>query len=419
VASGGTAAYSYVISAGSLPSGLTLSAGGVLAGTPSVGGTFNFNVQVTDSSTGTGPYSVTVSYTLTINLATATLAFGAPPSVAYGAAPFAVKATSNSPAAITYTVSGPASIGATTGIVTLSGAGSVTVSASQPATSTYTSSSAQITFVAAKQASITTLTASSTNITPLQSVTLTATVTPAVLGTPTGNVSFLDGATLLGTTNLSGGVATYTASGLAPGITHSLSATYNGDINFNLSNATSPVNVTVAPLDFTMTITGPSSQTVVPGSSISYQVTVTPLYVNYAGTVNFAISGLPPGATATFSPANIAATGGPQTVTVTITTAPATAMRNTSPPPGRRLEPFALAFLLLFGAGALAKRRRAMRNLLYVGILCVGSAAAIFSLSGCGGHNGYFDQAPQNYSVTITATAGSLQHTATVTLNVQ
>ncbi|MGD0735468.1 MAG: Ig-like domain repeat protein [Terracidiphilus sp.] len=419
VASGGTPSYSYVVSAGSLPSGLTLSAGGVLSGTPAVGGTFNFTVQVTDSSTGTGPYSTTTSYTLTINLATTTLAFGAPPSVAYGAAPFAVKATSNSPAAITYTISGPASIGTTTGIVTLSGAGSVTVSASQPATATYTSSSAQTTFIAAKQNSITTLTASATNITPIQSVTLTATVTPAILGTPTGNVSFFDGTTLLGTTNLSGGVATFTASALAPGLTHTLSATYNGDVNFNLSNATSPVNVIVAPLDFTMTITGPSSQTVIPSSSISYQVTVTPLYGTYAGTVNFAISGLPPGATATFSPASIAANGGPQTVTVTITTAAATAMRNASPPLGRRLEPFALAFLLLFGAGALRKRRRALRNLLYVGILCVGSAAAIFSLSGCGGHNGYFDQAPQNYSVTITATAGSLQHTATVTLNVQ
>jgi nitrate/nitrite transporter NarK len=94
-------------------------------------------------------------------------------------------------------------------------------------------------------------------------------------------------------------------------------------------------------------------------------------------------------------------------------------MRNASPPHGRRLEPFALAILLLFGAGALRKRRRALRNLLYIGILCVGSAAAIFSLSGCTSHNGFFDQAPQNYSVTITANAGNLQHTDTVTLNVQ
>ncbi|MFF9652424.1 Ig-like domain-containing protein, partial [Streptomyces sp. NPDC014622] len=54
-----------------------------------------------------------------------------------------------------------------------------------------------------------------------------------------------DGATLLGTTSLSGGVATFTTSTLAIG-THSLTATYNGSGNFNTS--TSPVDTqTVTP----------------------------------------------------------------------------------------------------------------------------------------------------------------------------
>ena len=100
---------------------------------------------------------------------------------------------------------------------------------------------------------------------------------------------------------------------------------------------------------------------------------MTPDYGSYAGTVNFAVSGLPPGATVTFSPSSIAANGGPQTVTVTIHTAPATAMLHREPPPsgGRKLAPFALAFLLLFGAGSLRKRGRALRGLLCVLLLLV------------------------------------------------
>ncbi|MDV9203065.1 Ig-like domain-containing protein, partial [Streptomyces sp. Wh19] len=58
-------------------------------------------------------------------------------------------------------------------------------------------------------------------------------------GTPTGTVDFFDGATLLGTGTLSGGVATFTTSTLAIG-THPLTAVYNGDANF--AGSTSPVD---------------------------------------------------------------------------------------------------------------------------------------------------------------------------------
>jgi hypothetical protein len=47
--------------------------------------------------------------------------------------------------------------------------------------------------------------------------------------------------------------------------------------------------------------------------------------------------------------------------------------------------------------------------------------AATAGLSGCGGYNGngFFGQSPQNYTITITATSGSIQHSVSVMLNVQ
>src|SRR5256884_8289270 len=58
-------------------------------------------------------------------------------------------------------------------------------------------------------------------------VTFTASVTSPVTGTPTGTVTFQDGASALGTGTLSGGTATFTTSGLTAG-THSITAIYGG-----------------------------------------------------------------------------------------------------------------------------------------------------------------------------------------------
>ncbi|PLP99496.1 autotransporter domain-containing protein [Cupriavidus pauculus] len=71
-ASGGTGPYTYTMQSGALPAGLTLSSGGVLSGTPTASGTFNFTVQATDRSTGTGPFSATSS-TLSLTVGAPTL----------------------------------------------------------------------------------------------------------------------------------------------------------------------------------------------------------------------------------------------------------------------------------------------------------------------------------------------------------
>ncbi|MCW2936855.1 MAG: hypothetical protein JWM19_7817, partial [Actinomycetia bacterium] len=62
-AAGGTAPYTWSVSAGTLPAGITLNAStGVLAGTPTAGGTANFTIKVTDAAglTATHATSITI-----------------------------------------------------------------------------------------------------------------------------------------------------------------------------------------------------------------------------------------------------------------------------------------------------------------------------------------------------------------------
>lgn len=51
--SGGTAPFSWSVTSGSLPDGLSLGNDGIISGTPTVSGSFNFTVQLTDANTNT------------------------------------------------------------------------------------------------------------------------------------------------------------------------------------------------------------------------------------------------------------------------------------------------------------------------------------------------------------------------------
>ncbi|MBS1786188.1 MAG: putative Ig domain-containing protein [Acidobacteria bacterium] len=62
-ATGGTGSYSFMVSAGSLPGGVTLATSGALTGTPNATGAFNFTVKATDANgcMGTRAYTVVIS----------------------------------------------------------------------------------------------------------------------------------------------------------------------------------------------------------------------------------------------------------------------------------------------------------------------------------------------------------------------
>jgi len=105
-AANGQAPYTYVISAGALPAGLSLSGGGTLSGTPTAAGTFNFTVRATDSSTGNGPYVGARAYSMTVGAPTITVAPSTLPAMTAGVAYSQGITAANGTAPYTYAITG-------------------------------------------------------------------------------------------------------------------------------------------------------------------------------------------------------------------------------------------------------------------------------------------------------------------------
>lgn len=130
---------------------------------------------------------------------------------------------------------------------------------------------------AAQASSSTKLTASPGNLVIAnagQTVTLTATVFQQYQDTliPSGNVTFMDGATKLGSSGMNGTVAVLTTTSLAAGH-HNITAIYSGDSNFTASTS-APFTVTVSATPVALvTITG-SATSINGGQSVSFTAAV-------------------------------------------------------------------------------------------------------------------------------------------------
>jgi sugar lactone lactonase YvrE len=133
-------------------------------------------------------------------------------------------------------------------------------------------------------ATATTLSAAPLNVPAGQTLTLTATVT-ATAGTPTGTVTFLNGAATLGTGTLnSSGVATLALT--PPQGVYSITASYAGNINFAPSASSPPVIVNVAATTTTTLSAVPTTLTV--GQTLTLTATVkASAGITPTGTVTF------------------------------------------------------------------------------------------------------------------------------------
>jgi hypothetical protein len=132
VVSNGTAPYNFSTASGSLPTGLTMSAAGQLAGTPGVAGTYTFAVSVVDAASrkGSQSYGVTIAQPLqlgptTLPAAIANASYSATLQITGGTAPYTVSRTAGAlPPGLSLSTSGVVS-----GMATASGTYSFTAQA--------------------------------------------------------------------------------------------------------------------------------------------------------------------------------------------------------------------------------------------------------------------------------------------------
>ena len=255
--SGGQAGFTWNLAGGAFPSGLGISAGGAVNGTPTVGGVFNgIVVQVTDAlgGTDTQTYSITIA-----GAGTTTSVISSDQSAVFGEAVTFTATVSSGAGTPTGTVNfkdgGTCTSGGTlldteslvsgsatsTAISSLSVSGSPhTILACYGGSGSFSISSGTVIQTVNPAATTTGVTSSANPSVFGQTVTLTATVSPTApgAGTPTGSVQFRsDGAKIGGMVALSGGGASRIITTLAVG-SHTITAAYNGSANFHGSAGT-------------------------------------------------------------------------------------------------------------------------------------------------------------------------------------
>ena len=167
----------------------------------------------------------------------------------------------------------------------------------------------------------------------------------------------------------------------------------------------------VTPPSFTMS-SSTMAQTIQPGGSAHYTITITAQNGTFSSAVTLAASGLPPGATALFSPSSITPGSSSASSTLTIQTATTNAALT------RRASPWPLAVPALAVIGIFFLPGRKRRRWITLAVLAIASLGAFSALTACGGGFGLGASAT-SYTVTVTGTSGSVQQSTTVQLTVE
>jgi hypothetical protein len=416
---------------GTLPAGVSFADNkngtGTLSGNPSASGVYSISFTASNAAG-----SSTQDFTLTVNRVPAITSVNSAAFQVGVAASFTVTTLGSPVPALSASGSLPVgTLFADNGNGTASLSGTPSQAGSFPLTLNATSSagaSAQsFTLTVAKANTVTTIASSANPSGTGQAVTLTATVALTVAGTPTGNVTFFDGATSLGSAALNAGTATLAVSSLAAG-THTLTASYGGDSNFAASTSTGlsqVINAGGNP-DFAIAAS-PGSNSVAPGSTASYTISAGSFTNGFSGTISLSCSsGVPALANCTFAPGSMT-TGAPTSTLSIKTTAPTVAML-TEPAVGRHSQGLLAVWLMVpgmmaGGIGLWSGKRRKRLGYLFA-LLAV---AASMLMAGCGSSSSGSSSSTTSsggtpagtYTITVTGTSGSTTHTTSVTLTVQ
>ena len=193
-----------------------------------------------------------------------------------------------------------------------------------------------------------------------------------------------------------------------PGSAASFSATLSVADNAAASPQTVSLTGTgTPPPDFT--VTAPATpQSVVAGGTAQYTITVAATNGTYPGSVTLAASGLPAGATATFSEPVLTPGSGSVTSQLSIQTAAKTSAAGLS-----GIWPMTLSTVPLMGILIAVGRRR--KRLFALLVILLASLGAVTAMTGCGGG---FGSAATTYNITVTGTSGADVQTTTVKLTV-
>ena len=297
---------------------VTITSGGVTLGSGPVNPTTG-TVTISTSTLPVGSDPITASYggdtnnnpatgsttqTVTKAQPTVGLTSSLNPSNTGQSVTFTATLTSGATGTVTFT-SGSTVLGTSTltsGVATVATsslpAGSDPITATYNGDGNYNSATGTLTQTVNKVQPTVALTSSLNPSNVNQSVTFTATLTSGA----TGTVTFTSGSTVLGTSTLASGVATTATSSLPAG-SDPITATYNGDANYNSATGTLTQTVNKTTPTITVTTSGPST---------------------YGGTVTITTT-LPPGTTGTvtITSGGVTLGSGPvntTTGTVTITT---------------------------------------------------------------------------------------------------
>jgi len=272
-ASGGTSPYTYAVTSGSLPAGLSLSSGGAISGTPTTAGSYTFTVTATDSSSYTGSQSYTVVIAPDITLSPTTLSSGT-----VGTSYSTTLTASGGTSPYTYAVTSgslPAGLSLSSGVIsgTPTTAGSYTFTVTATDNSSYTGSQSYTLVI---------------NSVP------TITLTPTTLSAGTVGTSYS---------------ATLTASGGASPYTYSVTGSLPTGLSLSSSGAISGTPTAVGSYTFTVTATDSSSYT----GSRSY------ILVINSPAISITPTALSAGTVGTSYSASLTASGGTSPYTYAVT----------------------------------------------------------------------------------------------------